>query len=139
MKRFFSWQITLGFLLVILSALVYLLHYYLFGDAHHIYIYLVGDIAFVFLEVLFVTLILHKLLEYRERKSLFKKLNMVIGAFFSEVGTELLKLLFEFDEEASKIANKLIIAIFIALVIDILKNIISAIRFEFKAYGIKEN
>ena len=60
-----------------------------FRDTHHIFIYLIGDIAFVFLEVLLVTLILHQLLRYREKKAMLNKLNMVIGAFFSEVGGEL--------------------------------------------------
>ena len=109
MKRFFNWQVGLGILLIILSAIVYLIHFLLFKDAHHIFIYLVGDIAFVFLEVLFVTLILHQLLKYREKQSLLKKLNMVIGTFFSEVGVELLKLLSEFDEQAGKRSKKVII------------------------------
>lgn len=109
MRRLFSWQITLGIILVILSALGYYIHYLIFRDAHHIFIYLIGDIAFVFFEVLLVTLVLHQLLHYREKKALLSKLNMVIGAFFSEVGTELLKIFSAFDTEAFKITKKLVI------------------------------
>jgi hypothetical protein len=87
----FNWQILLGLSLVVLSAVFYLLHYVIFRDAHHILIYLIGDIAFVFIEVLLVTLIIHQLLSKREKHAMLKKLNMVIGAFFSEVGTELLR------------------------------------------------
>ena len=47
--------------LLTLSALFYWMHFLLFHDAHHIFIYLVGDIAFVPIEVLLVTLILHRL------------------------------------------------------------------------------
>jgi len=47
--RYFSLRVVIGIVLVALSALVYLLHYVLFRDAHHIFIYLVGDIAFVFI------------------------------------------------------------------------------------------
>ena len=72
-------------------------------------IYLIGDIAFVFFEVLLVTLILHQLLHYREKKSIMNKLNMVIGAFFSEAGTELLKSFSTCDKEAFRITQKLII------------------------------
>ena len=89
MKRVFSWQILLGLSLIALSSLGYFIHYFIFRDTHHIFIYLIGDIAFVFLEVLLVTLILHQLLRYREKKAMLNKLNMVIGAFFSEVGGEL--------------------------------------------------
>ncbi|MFC1632383.1 hypothetical protein ACFL1I_02685 [Candidatus Omnitrophota bacterium] len=109
-KRSSSWQIALGLILVALSVLVYYIHYVIFRDIHHIFIYLIGDIAFVFFEVLLVTLVLHQLLHYREKKALLNKLNMVIGAFFSEVGTELLKTFSVFDVEAYKITQKLVIA-----------------------------
>lgn len=76
--------------MVTLSAALYAAHYRIFHDAHHIFIYLLGDVAFVPVEVLLVTLVIHSLLKAREKHSLRNKLNMVIGAFFSEVGTELL-------------------------------------------------
>ena len=41
--------------------------------------------------MLLVTLILNQLLNVREKLSMLNKLNMVIGTFFSEVGTALLK------------------------------------------------
>ena len=109
MKRIFNWQVLLGLSLIALSALVYFIHYFIFRDAHHIFIYLVGDIAFVFLEVLLVTLVLHQLLRYREKKAMLNKLNMVIGAFFSEVGGELLKKFSDFDTKSSEISHKLVI------------------------------
>lgn len=109
MKRLFNWQILLGLSLIALSALVYFIHYLIFRDAHHIFIYLIGDIAFVFLEVLLVTLVLHQLLQYREKKVMLNKLNMVIGAFFSEVGGELLKIFSDFDTESFEMTQKLVI------------------------------
>jgi hypothetical protein len=109
MKRFLNWQVAFGLTLIFLSALVYFIHYAIFRDAHHIYIYLIGDVAFVFLEVLLVTLVLHRLLAYREKQSLLSKLNMVIGAFYSEVGTDLLKFFADYDPESNKIAKELII------------------------------
>ncbi len=110
MKRIFNWQVVLGLVLVILSAVVYLVHYLVFRDAHHIFIYLLGDVAFVFLEVLLVSLIIHGILVYREKQIMLKKLNMVIGVFFSEIGTILLKKLSDFDLEAFKITKKLVVA-----------------------------
>lgn len=101
--------IILGLLLVLLSAVSYLAHYAIFGDAHHIFIFLVGDIAFVPIEVLLVTLIIHRLLESREKRSILKKLNMVIGAFFSEVGTELLEYFADFDPRSSEIRERLVV------------------------------
>ena len=108
MKRF-GWQIVLGTVLIALSAVVYVIHYLLFRDTHHIFIYLIGDIAFVFFEVLLVTLIIHQLLSEREKKARLEKLNMVIGAFFSEVGIELLAYFSDFDPELDEIRKELIV------------------------------
>jgi len=103
-----SWQIYLGFFLITASLLLYGAHYYLFHDSHHIFIYLLGDIAFVPIEVLLVTLIIHRVLNAREKRSLLHKLNMVIGTFFSEVGSELIGLLLEFDHHANQIADQMV-------------------------------
>jgi hypothetical protein len=108
MKRL-NWQIILGLSLIALSGVFYLIHYAIFNDAHHIFIYMVGDIAFVPIEVLLVTLIIHQLLNVREKRAMLKKLNMVIGAFFSEVGTRLLKSFYDYDIHADTIRNDLII------------------------------
>lgn len=107
--RHLKWQILLGVALVILSAIFYLIHYALFRDAHHIFIYMVGDIAFVFIEVLMVTLIIHQILSAREKRARLEKLNMVIGTFFSEVGTTLLTFLSDLDPRVDKIRNELIV------------------------------
>lgn len=77
-------------LLVCVSAILYSLHYLLFHDAHHIWLYLVGDVAFVPIEVLLVVVVIERLLSMREKQAVMEKLNMVVGAFFSELGTRLL-------------------------------------------------
>jgi hypothetical protein len=92
-----AWQFRLGVALVALSIVGYFIHYAIFRDVHHIFLYLIGDIAFVFLEVLMVTLILHELLSRQEKRKRMEKLNMVVGAFFSEVGSSLLRLLSDWD------------------------------------------
>jgi hypothetical protein len=91
------------------STAIYFIHYLIFRDAHHIFLYLIGDIGFLFVDVLIVMLVLHRLLEYRDKRSVLNKLNMVIGTFFSEVGIELLKKSSHFDPELSSLAEKLMI------------------------------
>ncbi len=108
MKRL-SWYIMLCAMLLTLSAFFYILHYLVFKDAHHIFIYLVGDIAFVFIEVLMVTLIIHRVLENREKKARKKHMNMVVGAFFSEVGTKLLGHLTKWDPKIERIQQELVV------------------------------
>ncbi|MDP1854117.1 MAG: hypothetical protein Q8L26_07975 [Candidatus Omnitrophota bacterium] len=108
-KRIFNWQVFLCILLIALSALVYFIHYLVFRDLHHILIYLIGDIAFVFIEVMLVTLVLHQLLHYREKRVLLNKLNMVIGTFFTEVGTELLRICSAFDQNTANVTQYLVV------------------------------
>jgi len=104
------WQLFLGIGLVVLSAILYFIHFQFFHDAHHIFIYLVGDIAFVPIEVLLVTLIIHRLLSAREKRARLEKLNMVIGTFFSEIGTRLLTHFSDFDPNLDDIRKKLLVA-----------------------------
>lgn len=108
MKRT-NWLIYLTAALVVLSTLVYVLHFAIFRDVHHIFIYLVGDIAFVPIEVLLVTVIIHRLLSHREKRALLNKLNMVIGAFFNEVGTDLLKRIIALDEDFDEVRQNLLL------------------------------
>ncbi len=107
--RFLNWQTVLGLTLFVLSALVYFIHFLIFRDPYHIFIYMIGDIAFVFIEVLMVTLIIHRLLSVREKRSMLEKLNMIIGAFFSEVGTSLLTYLSDFDPALNTIKKELVV------------------------------
>jgi hypothetical protein len=109
MKRFFNWQMTLAVILILLSAFFYFLHYLIFRDVHHIFLYLIGDIAFLFINVLIVMLFLQRLLVYREKQSILKRLNMVIGTFFSEVGTDMLGKCCLFDTDLSDPSRHLII------------------------------
>ena len=89
-KFIISWQFVFSISLLAISFILFYIHYFIFHDLHHILIYTIHDIAFVPIEVLLVTLIIHKVLERRARKEKLNKLNMVIGAFFSEVGSELI-------------------------------------------------
>ena len=70
-----NWQILLGLILALLSAILYFVHYLIFRDAHHIFLYVIGDIAFLPIEVLFVTLIIDRVLSVREKKTMLEKLT----------------------------------------------------------------
>lgn len=104
-----NWQILLGTILILFSALCYLIHYFIFRDPHHIFIYLFGDVAFVFIEVLMVTLVIHRLLGQREKRVRLEKLNMVIGVFFSETGTQLLRIVSESDPDFGALKKQLLV------------------------------
>ena len=107
--KHFKHSILVGILLLLLSVFFYCIHYAVFRDSHHLFIYLLGDVAFVFTEVLLVTLIIHQVLNSRDKRSMLKKLNMVIGAFFSEVGISLLRNLQGFDCECESLSKHLLV------------------------------
>jgi hypothetical protein len=91
--------------LTMLTVAVYLIHYAIFRDAHHIFIYMVGDLAFLPLEILLVALIIDRILEWREKQAMLGKMNMVVGVFFSEMGTRLLGALLPGFDRARIIAG----------------------------------
>lgn len=89
MKQF-SWELKFGFALVSLSLFLYGLHYAVFRDLHYIMLLVLINLAFLPVSVLVVTLIINRLLAAREKHLRLEKLNMLIGAFFSSAGTQLL-------------------------------------------------
>ena len=107
MKKTPGWRFWITLILIASSAATYLIHYLIFRDVHHIFLYMIGDFAFLFIDVLLVILIIESLLSQREKRALIKKLNMVIGTFFSEVGLELLNRFSTFVPQASDLQKKL--------------------------------
>ena len=90
MKEDTRWLLLVAAGLIALSAVLYTAHFLIFHDEHHLLIFLVGDLAFVPLEVLIVTLGIDHLLASREKKARREKMNMLFGAFFTTIGTPLL-------------------------------------------------
>jgi hypothetical protein len=79
------------------AAVVYVLDYAVYPDLHNsMGFYTLLDIAFIPLNVLIVGLFINRLLAQRERDELLHKMNMVIGAFFSEAGGDLVVRLSQF-------------------------------------------
>jgi hypothetical protein len=90
MIKRYSYIFILSAIFLVLSGVGYYIHYLIFRDAHHIFLYLIGDLAFLPLEVLLVGVFIERIMSNREKQSKLQKLNMVIGAFFSQAGNYLL-------------------------------------------------
>ena len=93
----------LALLLLVVSLALYGIDYFAFGGGEVIAAGFLGNLAFLPLYVLFVTLIIEKVLKERERHLIRQKLNMVIGVFFSEVGNALLRDCLVFVENAREL------------------------------------
>ena len=109
MKEDTRWKLVAGIGLVTLSLALFTAHYLIFQDAHHLFIFFIGDIAFIPIEVLIVTLIIDQMLESREKQRRMEKLNLVIGTFFSTIGTPLLAQLAEADTSIDSVKPRLVI------------------------------
>lgn len=99
MKRS-NWLAILGLSFLLLSTAIYFLHFVIFHDSYFIFKYLVAQLGFLPISTLLVTIVLNQLMGKREKTLRMQKLNMVIGAFFSDVGTDLLRSFAENDPEA---------------------------------------
>ncbi len=86
-----------------------MIQYFIFHQPKTELFYFGIDLAFLPIEVLLVVLVIETAISQREKSALLEKLNMVIGVFFSEVGTELLSEISKFDSKSKKISNILII------------------------------
>ena len=107
MKRM-RWHIPVILSLVALSAVLYYVEYQIFRDAREVWIWVVSSLAFVPLQVALVTLVMEQLLAAQEKQAKLHKLNMVIGAFFSEVGVQLLRSFSELDPDMDTIRRELV-------------------------------
>lgn len=101
------WKIYVALVLVGASLLLGLAHVAIFSNPHDLLFYLTLDIVFVPIQVLLVTFIIERLLAEREKQMLLHKLNMVIGAFFGEMGTRLLRDINRFCPDYAELAKNL--------------------------------
>jgi hypothetical protein len=103
-----SWESRLGIVLVFISALIYSIKFLLTGDPGNIYNYILNSLGFLPLNVLLVTLILNQLLANRSKEARLEKLNIVVGTFFSEMGTWLLTYLSDNDPNLHNLRGDLV-------------------------------
>jgi hypothetical protein len=94
-------------LLLFSSLLLYGVDYFVFGHAPDIAAGFLGNFAFLPIYVLFVTLVIERVIRERERQAIRQKLNMVIGLFFSEVGSDLIRNLAGFLRDPRDLVQRL--------------------------------
>lgn len=94
-------------LLVLLSLALYLVQLYVFRSPRDTFFYVLQDIAFLPLQIALVTVVLGRYLKNREKTDKLKKISMVINAFFSEAGTDVLKKLAGFSENFEEVRPNL--------------------------------
>ncbi|HET6350777.1 MAG TPA: hypothetical protein VFG89_01445 [Coriobacteriia bacterium] len=104
------WQVEYAGILMGLALVLYTARWLLFSTPplhSEMWRFLLGDIAFLFLQVLLVTLVIDGMMRRREHDEMMTKLNMVIGAFFSEAGAKLLGLIATADVRIAEVRDDL--------------------------------
>ena len=99
-------------LLLIISLLCYAIDYFVFGHAPEIAAGFLGNFAFLPIYVLFVTLVIERVIRERERLAIRQKLNMVIGLFYSDVGTDLMRNLAGFLPDPDELTRRFNVTIY---------------------------
>lgn len=89
--------------LIALTFIIYIIEFYIFKNPRDIEFSFMSNLAFLPVQVLLITLLLEGISEYREKKKLLSKLNLIIGVFFSELGIKLFRNLMSFDLEKKEL------------------------------------
>ena len=102
-----NWQFLLVLILIFLSIILYSIHFAIYSNAQYIFNSVLARIAFVPIQVFLVALVLNRLLTYNEKRTRLEKINMIIGVFFTEVGTDLLSHFSSHDPQKEKMSAEL--------------------------------
>ncbi|MEG3071492.1 MAG: hypothetical protein RQM92_12275 [Candidatus Syntrophopropionicum ammoniitolerans] len=102
------WRIFLAVALIMLAGVMYLLYYALYRDSQTIVTWLLMSTAFLPINILIVTLIVDGIISKRDKQARLKKLNMVVGVFYSDGGIEILKQLSLFNSNKEQFGRDLI-------------------------------
>ncbi len=110
MKRL-SWEGRLACLLIACSAAIYAIKFLFFGDTgeSNTLSYIFNSLGFLPINILIVTMIINRLLTMRAKREQQEKIRMVIGLFFSEIGTSLLRRLIACDPSADMLRETMLV------------------------------
>lgn len=92
-------HLKISLILFIISIVMFLLHYLMFGRLVNTLYYSLMNICFIPVNVLIVTFVFEELIEKHSKVERLSKLNMLIGVFFSDIGFDLLNLIVASDEK----------------------------------------
>ena len=106
-KKIFMNKVWTVSTLFAISLALYGIDFSIFDNLREISAGFLGNLAFLPIYILVVTLLFEKVLKERERQSIMRKLNMVIGVFFSEFGNRLLKVLSVYVTGSEELKSRL--------------------------------
>ena len=109
MKVYRKRETQIAVLLVTIAVAVYVTRVLLFGFRDEMLRYLMDDVAFLLIQALIVWLVLDRAIRRVELETMRHKLNMVIGAFYAEMGSKLMGVIATFDVDFDEIRPLLLV------------------------------
>lgn len=106
MKKYKT-EITLGIIFFAISFVLYAAHLYYFRDLHSIISDLTAQLAYLPVYVFLTSVIIEQLLSRKSKAEMLRKLNTLVGVFYSEIGNELIKMLVKSDVNIERIKSEL--------------------------------
>lgn len=104
-------EILWGGALILFSFLMYSVHYMFFRDIKYIGEDLIAQLSYLPIYVFLTSMVIDRILNRREKFERLRRLNTLIGVFFSEMGKELIKYFIKFDVNFDKIRDEFSIEI----------------------------
>ena len=89
-----------------LSVIMYSIQTLLFHDPTNTIFYLFQDLAFVPVQALIATLLLNRFVDFIQRMQNRKKLHVIVSAFFSELGTAIVCMFSELNDNNKEFADQ---------------------------------
>jgi hypothetical protein len=98
-------NIILFFILLSSSVIIYFVQNMIFDNPNQMLFILLGDLAFLPIEVALVTFVIERLLKSADQQKNAKKINVIISTYFTEAGSLIMKAMSEFNRNNTDIAQ----------------------------------
>jgi len=102
MKKY-KWTILGSLGLLILSTILYIMHYRIFGQLENTLYYSFMDICFIPINILIVSVVFQRIYDSRTKYVRMHKINMLVGLFFNEMGYSLMSVLIKADPDSKEL------------------------------------
>ncbi len=96
-------EIMLGLLFFLLSFLLYGIHIMIFNDFKFALSDLTAQIAYIPIYVFLTSIVIEGLLKHSEKAENIRRMNTLIGVFYSEIGNELIRMFSKYDLNISNL------------------------------------
>jgi hypothetical protein len=103
-------KLLIGIMALVISVILYFFDFLITGDSNHMFFQILDNLSFIPLNVFITVVILERLIVRQEKQGMLKKMNMVVGAFFSEVGNKLLRTMINSAGENTENSQRLAVS-----------------------------